>query len=441
MAKQEPVTLLQLRKIGNDGEAEFVTRGAVIQPERSSFASQDELNAYVVEVLGGKAEHGGVGGYLSRKGTYVRRSGNGTKAVTFGEPLLDAIYSPAGTTVIAGKTIDLLAGRPRVNPLRRAGHGVVLDAAPGLKMTGIVHDAERWATDDGSYVEYRIHNGRLGFHAWKDSYLVGWSMGVEISVSDTATDFEAAAITSVEYMSVDTPCQMFGGGVASDFNDNHVDRSDWGIIAQQPERVAGVCQAQWHHRQFADLVTAGDGCLRYKTDTWPTTFPSDWAPIITATNLNGSWTDGSNRTAAITVTRRSFSIDMSAFGRPTANGTIVGFTSITANFPYDKTYTGQLTQPRTITWSNGSTWTKVVNTAFDLNGSWSDGSPWIAIINERATSLTVDMSDYDRPAAHGSIVNSSTITVTFPDDRTYTGTLQGSNTIRWSNGSTWTKKT
>jgi hypothetical protein len=440
MAKQEPVTLRQLRKIGDDGEAEFVTRGAVIQPERSSFASQDELNAYLVEVLGGKAQRKGVGGFLSRKGTYVRRSGNGTQAVTFGDPLLDAISSPAGTLVLAGKEIDLLAGRPRVNPLRRAGHGVVLDAAPALKMTGIVHDAERWATDDGSYVEYRIHNGRLGFHAWKDSYLIGWSMGVEISVWDTATNFEAAAITSLEYMSVDAPCQMFGGGVASDFNDNHVDRSDWGVIAQQPERVAGVCQAQWHHRQFADLVTAGDGCLRYKTDTWPTTFPSDWAPIITATNLNGSWTDGSNRTAAITVTRRSFSIDMSAFGRPTANGTIVGFTSITATFPDDKSYTGQLTQPRTITWSNGSTWTKVVNTAFDLNGSWSDGSPWIAIINERATSLTVDMSDYDRPAAHGNISNSSTITVTFPDDRTYTGTLQGAKTIRWSNGSTWTKK-
>jgi len=439
MAKQELLTMRQVRTIRHDGEAEFVTRGAVIQPDRHSFASRDELDAYLAEVLGGKAEHGGIGGYLSRKGTYVRRSANGIQAVTFGDPLLDAISSAAGTLVVGGKTIDLMAGRPSVNPLRRAGHGVFLDSAPTLKMTGIVHDAERWATDDGSYVEYRIRNGRLGFHAWKDSYLIGWSMGVEISVWDTATNFEAAAITSLEYMSVDAPCQMFGGGVASDYSDNHLDRSDWGVFAQQPERVAGVCQAQWHHRQFADLVTAGDGCLRYKTDTWPTTFPSDWTPIITATNLNGSWTAGSNPTAEISVTRRSFSIDMSAFGRPKATGTIVSSTNITATFPDDRTYTGQLT-PRTITWSNGSTWTKVVNTAFDLNGSWSAGSPWIAIIYEGATSLTIDMSDFDRPTAHGSIVNSSTITVTFPDDRTYTGTLQGSQTIRWSNGSTWTKK-
>jgi hypothetical protein len=109
-------------------------------------------------------------------------------------------------------------------------------------------------------------------------------------------------------------------------------------------------------------------------------------------------------------------------------------------FPDDRTYTGQLTQPKTITWSNGSTWTKIVNTVFDLNGSWSDGSPWIAVIYEGATSLTVDMSDFDRPTAHGSIIDSSTITVTFPDAQTYTGRLQGPKTIRWSNGSTWTKK-
>ena len=68
-----------------------------------------------------------------------------------------------------------------------------------------------------------------------------------------------------------------------------------------------------------------------------------------------------------------------------------------------------------------------------------DGSPRRAVISEKNTSLTIDMSDYDRPAAHGSIVNGSTITVTFPDDKTYTGNLQPPNTIRWSNGSAWTK--
>jgi hypothetical protein len=48
--------------------------------------------------------------------------------------------------------------------------------------------------------------------------------------------------------------------------------------------------------------------------------------------------------------------------------------------------------------------------------------------------VTIDMPAYGRPAAHGPLDTASTITVTFPDDRTYTGTLQALNTIRWSNG-------
>jgi hypothetical protein len=130
---------------------------------------------------------------------------------------------------------------------------------------------------------------------------------------------------------------------------------------------------------------------------------------------------------------------MSAFGRPTANGTIDGLSEIMATFPDDKSYKGQLVG-NTIRWSNGSQWTKIVNTIFDLNGSWSDGSPWIAVISEGPVALTVDMSDFDRPTAQGKIIDSSTITVTFPDDRAYTGTLISPRTIRWSNGSTWTKK-
>ncbi len=451
-------TMSQVRTIRGDGKAEFVTHDAVILPGRYSFASEDDLNAYLVEMLGAKTQLGGIGGSVSRKGKYVRRSADGNVAVTFGDPVLDTISSATGKLVIGGRTIDLTTLQPGVNTLgetRIAAGGVVFDDAFGLKMTGIVHDAERWALDDGSYVEYRIRNGRLGFHAWKHghslAHLGAWGMGVEISVWNTATKFEAAAITAINFMSVNAPCQKFsagGHGAIAHYNDDHVDLSDWGINAQQPERVAGVCQAQWHHRQFIDFVTAGSGCPGYKTISWPTTFPSDWNPIVTATDLNGSWTDGSPRaSAAISVSRRSFSIDMSAFRRPTANGTIDGFAEITATFPDDKTYNGQLVG-NTIRWSNGSQWTKIINTVFDLNGTWTDGSPWIAIIFEGPVSLTVDMSDFDRPTAHGTIMplgprdhrRSSTITVTFPDDKTYTGTLVSPRTIMWSNGSTWTKK-
>ena len=91
-----------------------------------------------------------------------------------------------------------------------------------------------------------------------------WDMGVGISVWNTATNYEAAFINAINYMSVDAPCQQFlagGTGRTVDFNGTHVDLSDYGLLAQQPERVAGVCMAQWHHRQFGDLVTAGPSFL------------------------------------------------------------------------------------------------------------------------------------------------------------------------------------
>jgi hypothetical protein len=78
-------------------------------------------------------------------------------------------------------------------------------------------------------------------------------------------------------------------------------------------------------------------------------------------------------------------------------------------------------------------------TVIDLNGRWTDGSTRSAAISAAGTALTIDMSAWGRPAANGSIVNGSTITVTFPDDKSYTGILQPPNTIRWSNGSAWAK--
>jgi hypothetical protein len=80
-----------------------------------------------------------------------------------------------------------------------------------------------------------------------------------------------------------------------------------------------------------------------------------------------------------------------------------------------------------------------IKTVIDLNGRWTDGSSRSAVISAAFTSLTIDMSAYHRPAAHGSILDGSTITVTFPDDATYTGKLQPPNAIRWSNGSAWKK--
>jgi hypothetical protein len=81
----------------------------------------------------------------------------------------------------------------------------------------------------------------------------------------------------------------------------------------------------------------------------------------------------------------------------------------------------------------------VIKMLFDLNGDWTDGGTAAPVISIKGDKLTIDMSAHHRPTARGSIINSETIKVTFPDDATYTGTLQTPDTIKWSNGSTWTK--
>ena len=80
-----------------------------------------------------------------------------------------------------------------------------------------------------------------------------------------------------------------------------------------------------------------------------------------------------------------------------------------------------------------------IQTVIDLNGRWTDGSTRSAVISSVFTFLTIDLSAFSRPAAQGSILDHSTIQVTFPDDNTFTGILQSPGTIRWSNRSSWTK--
>jgi hypothetical protein len=441
MSTQDLLTVGKATTIRQDGGAEFVTLDTTIQPGRYTFANFEELTAYLGQVLGGQPETRGIRGSMSRNGTYSRRADDDAQAVTFGDPVLDAISSAAGALVIGDQTIDLREGRESPQAPTGAGGGVVVFDAPYLKFTGIVNGAERWASDDGAMVEYRIGTGRLAFHAWKKStFYLYWSMGGEISVYDTNANFQAADIEAHYYMSVTSPCQLVKVGHNSDRRNTYVDQYEWGWNSQQPERVAVACRAQWHNERFADLLTAGEGCPNYRNDEWPVGFPSDWNTISTVISLNGNWTDGSPRSAAISREFASLTVDMSAFNRATAHGSVVDGSTITVTFPDDKTYTGHLQPPHTIKWSNGSAWTKVVNTSIDLNGSWTDGGPRSAVIFEGPASLAIDMSDFDRPNAHGSIVDGSTITVTFPDDKTYTGQLQPPNTIRWSNGSAWTKK-
>lgn len=437
------LTVGQARTIRSDGATELVTHDAYLQPDRFQFTSQAELDAYLAQVVGGKPDGAGIRGTMTLKGRYSRRTVDGGQAVTFGDPVLDAIASPAGTVIVGNQTIDLRQGRNLPSPPAGAsGASVIALDASGLKFTGIVHGAERWATDDLSMVEYRVGVGRLTFHAWKkDTLYLYWSMGGEIGVTDTSTHFDAADIWAFSYMSVPgkPPCAIYSPHPnSSSLDDNYLDNYDWGWHSQQPEREAVLCRAQWHHARFRDVLTAGEGCPRYQTENWPLGFPPEWDMIQTVVELNGNWTDGSHKNAVIAVKFKSLNVDMSAFNRPAAHGSVTDISTITVTFPDDKTYIGTLEAPRTIRWSNGSSWTKVVSTVMDLNGTWTDNLRR-AVISEGPTSLTVDMSDYDRPAAHGNIVSPTTVSVTFPDASTYTGTLQPPNTIRWSNGSAWTR--
>ncbi len=162
-------------------------------------------------------------------------------------------------------------------------------------------------------------------------------------------------------------------------------------------------------------------------------------PTAMVSDISGRWS-AEGRQPIITMKDAALTINMSAFGRPTARGSVTTGTSIKVTFPDDATLTGQLQGSSLIRWSDGSTWTKVAApTIFDLQGSWTGGTGPGPFISVNGSTLSVDMSAFRRPTAHGSVIDASTISVTFPDDRTNTGRLESPNVIRWSDGSFWTK--
>ena len=80
-----------------------------------------------------------------------------------------------------------------------------------------------------------------------------------------------------------------------------------------------------------------------------------------------------------------------------------------------------------------------VTSVFPLAGKYAAGGAQGPVIAVTGNAITVDMSAYHRPSAFGTIIDVNDITVTFPDDKTYSGKLQAPGTILWSNNSSWTK--
>lgn len=194
-----------------------------------------------------------------------------------------------------------------------------------------------------------------------------------------------------------------------------------------------IVEADVQHNGSDSPVGCGSNSVYFTTDTIAAT-------IQTIVTLNGQWAVGGVPGPVISVNGNSISIDMSAYKRPTALGSIVDSSNITVNFPDDKTYTATLQSPNLIKWSNNSMWTNVaIQPVIDLAGQWAVGGVPGPVISLSGNSISIDMSAYKRPLAVGSFVDSSSITVNFPDDKTYSAKLQPPNTIEWSNNSTWTK--
>ena len=77
--------------------------------------------------------------------------------------------------------------------------------------------------------------------------------------------------------------------------------------------------------------------------------------------------------------------------------------------------------------------------AYDINGSWTVNGPEAPRITSSGGSISIDMSYAGRPTATGTVVNSSTIQVTFPDAGTFTAQVLSSTQLSWSNGTRWAK--
>jgi hypothetical protein len=283
----------------SNGDAQLETRDASFAAGDGRFASAEELTRHLCQIPGAQPVDGGVRGSMSRKGSYTRR---GAGAVTFGDVVLDEVTSASGAVIIGDRRIDVtepgaLGQAPGAPP--------IVPADSQLVYTGQVNGTERWAAPDGSEVQFRAPSGAtLTFHAWKRSYWFGyWSMGA--SVTADAENYEAAIIDSNYYMTVpERPtCEIVKVGQATDSNNSYFDEWQWGWNSQQPDRVASWCRAQWNGARFADLVTAGSGCDRYKDDQWPTGFPPDWPPLPTGIEVSP---------AALTMTANGIGINAAA---------------------------------------------------------------------------------------------------------------------------------
>ena len=66
-----------------------------------------------------------------------------------------------------------------------------------------------------------------------------------------------------------------------------------------------------------------------------------------------------------------------------------------------------------------------IQTVLDLRGAWASGGVAGPFVSVTGNSISIDMSASHRPAASGRVLDSTHISVNFPDDKTYTGRPTG----------------
>jgi PASTA domain len=83
------------------------------------------------------------------------------------------------------------------------------------------------------------------------------------------------------------------------------------------------------------------------------------AAVTTIFDLNGTYNAFAPGRPIITRVDDILTVNMSAFGRPNASGVVINSDTIVVTFPDDTTYGAKLLLPGTISWSNGSAWSKI----------------------------------------------------------------------------------
>jgi hypothetical protein len=148
--------------------------------------------------------------------------------------------------------------------------------------------------------------------------------------------------------------------------------------------------------------------------------------MATVIDLNGAWANGGIPGPFISVSGNAISVDMSAYNRPFAAGSVLDSSNIRVTFGDDNTYTADLIPgqaglglPDTIQWSNNSTWTRVSSlaaTLIDLNGKWASAGTTEPLINISISgrSVSIDMSAAGRPPARGYVLDFADIFCGFP---------------------------